>query len=79
MTFSARMRYDASFLEYKVRPNIIRNVRTLYYKLLSWDFFSKIKSHIVEKLTWKINPNVPDKLPYGTTIYHVSKEFGWVV
>ena len=47
MTFSARMRYDASFLEYKVRPSIIRNVRTLYYddvdKLLSWDFFSKIK------------------------------------
>ena len=52
MTFSARMRYDASF---------------------------QCRSHIVEKLTWKINSNVPDKLPYGTTIYHISKEFGWVV
>ncbi|CAI2169611.1 3030_t:CDS:2 [Funneliformis geosporum] len=50
MTFSARIGYDASLLEYKVRPSIVRNVRTLYYddidKFLSWDSFSKIKEEI---------------------------------
>ncbi|RIA98565.1 hypothetical protein C1645_749702 [Glomus cerebriforme] len=50
MTFSLRIGDDASLLDYKVRPSIIRNVKILYYddvdKFLSWDSLSKFKKEI---------------------------------
>ncbi|CAB4406844.1 unnamed protein product [Rhizophagus irregularis] len=50
ITFSLRIGDDASLLEYKIRPSIIRNIKILYYddvdKFLSWDSFSKFKKEI---------------------------------
>ncbi|GBB95770.1 hypothetical protein RclHR1_02610007 [Rhizophagus clarus] len=50
ITFSLRIGNDASLLEYKVRPSVIRNVKILHYddvdKFLSWDSFFKLKKEI---------------------------------
>ncbi|RIB03324.1 hypothetical protein C2G38_2255057 [Gigaspora rosea] len=50
LTFSMRIGNDGTFLDYKVRPGIVRRVKTLYYDdvdtVLSWDNIGRDKEEI---------------------------------